>query len=289
MEAPTASRGGKLSEHSFHQLRDIVRERTGIEFTPEKRYLLESRVRPRLAACGVQGFEAYVRYLRQNDDTQEITRLINAVTINETSFFRHPAQFDALDERILPEVIRKRSETGAAKVNLWSAACSTGDEPYSLAIIMRERLRPRFPQTNFEIVGTDIDTDALRGARAARYRPRAVRNVPTAYLHKYFRRSDDTYILRSSIRDMVTFRSLNLVDRRDMSRMRGFDIVMCSNVLIYFADIEKTQVLRSLHRALRPGGYLLVGGSETLGDRDVPFVPVQDVGALVYRRVPEAD
>jgi len=273
-----------LSKETFDQLRRILRERAGLEFPDEKRYLLESRVRPRLVACGVSDFEGYVRYLHQNDAAAEFTHLMNAVTINETSFFRHRAQFDALKHELLPAVIEERQREGGHRVRLWSAACSAGDEAYSLAILVREQMQPRYPHVEFEIIGTDINTEMLDMARAGRYRKRAIRNVPTAYLHKYFQRLDETFVLEPSIRDMVTFRPLNLTDEYDMRRMRDFDVVMCANVLIYFADSVKEQVLDSLHRALRPGGYLFVGGSEALGGAASRFESKQEGDALFYRR-----
>jgi len=271
-----------LSTETFEQLRALIREETGIEFPDEKRYLLESRVRPRLLACEVPDFEAYVQRLTQKNDRGEIRHLLNAVTINETSFFRHPAQFKALKDDLLPDLVGQREHEST--VRLWSAACSAGDEAYSLAIIVKEWIQPRFPSAEFEIVGTDINTEVLEMARRGRYRKRAIRNVPTEYLEKYFGRVDDTFVLDSSIRDMVKFRSLNLTDDLDMRRMGNFDVIMCANVLIYFAEGAKRKVLRSLHRALRPGGYLFVGGSEALGDVGSAFEPVQKNGALFYKR-----
>jgi len=273
-----------LSEQTFNQLRSIIRERAGIEFPEEKRYLLESRVRPRLVACGVSSFEEYARHLQNGRGSDEMTHLLNAVTINETSFFRHASQFRALRDVILPELIEKRREEGTTTVRLWSAACSAGDEAYSLAILIKERLKPRFPHMTFEVLGTDINTEVLEEARAGEYRQRAIRNVPGSYLRKYFREAGDTYVLDPSIRDMVTFQALNLTSPRDMRRMRDFDVVMCANVLIYFDQSQKKQVLQFMHRALRPGGYLFVGGSEALGDSASQFESVQKQGALAYRR-----
>ncbi len=273
-----------LSEHAFNQLRSIIRERVGIQFPDEKRYLLESRARPRLIACDCSSFEEYVRYLQREHDPKEITRLLNAATINETSFFRHPAQFDALEEVILPKAVERRREDGSSTVRLWSAACSAGDEAYSLAILVKERIKPQFPRMEFQIVGTDVNTEVLEEARSGHYRRRAIRNVPTAYLHKYFRRMDDIFVLHSSVREMVSFKALNLVDAQDMRRMRDFDVIMCANVLIYFDQKQKKKVLHSMHRSLRPGGYLFVGGSEALGDAAERFESLKKKDALVYRR-----
>jgi chemotaxis protein methyltransferase CheR len=273
-----------LTEQTFDQLRSIIQDRAGIQFPEEKRYLLESRVRSRLVACGISSFETYVRHLQDEHDPDEMTPLLNAVTINETSFFRHSAQFVALRDDLLPELAEERQKTGTKTVRLWSAACSAGDEAYSLAILIKESLQPRFPHMDFQILGTDINTEVLEEARSGKYRKRAVRNVPEKYLRKYFQKSGDTYALDSSIREMVTFDTLNLSDAREMRGMRDFDVIMCANVLIYFDQSQKKRVLALLHRALRPGGYLLVGGSEALGNSAAQFESVQTKGALVYRR-----
>jgi chemotaxis protein methyltransferase CheR len=282
MTKPTAAEAS-LSRQTFNRLRDLVREHAGIDFPDEKRYLLESRVKPRLLAQEVPDFETYADRLEQGD-TREIARLVNAVTINETAFFRHPSQFEALEDTILPELVRLHQQERSGPMRLWSAACSAGDEAYSLAILIRETIEPRHPRMDYEIVGTDIDTAVLEEARAGRYRKRSVRNVPPAYLRDYFDRSGEAFVVDPAIRDMVEFRPLNLTDAQDMRRMRDFDLIMCANVLIYFNETSKKDVLQGLYRSLRPGGYLFVGGSEALGELDVPLEPVRHEGALAYRR-----
>jgi chemotaxis protein methyltransferase CheR len=282
MTKPTAAEAS-LSRQTFNRLRDLVREHAGIDFPDEKRYLLESRVKPRLMAQEVPDFETYADRLEQGD-TREIARLVNAVTINETAFFRHPSQFEALEDTILPELVRLHQQERSGPMRLWSAACSAGDEAYSLAILIRETIGPRHPRMEYEIVGTDIDTAVLEEARAGRYRKRSVRNVPPAYLRDYFDRSGEAFVVDPAIRDMVEFRPLNLTDAQDMRRMRNFDLIMCANVLIYFNETSKKDVLQGLYRSLRPGGYLFVGGSEALGELDVPLEPVRHEGALAYRR-----
>ena len=260
-----------------------MREHAGIDFPDEKRYLLESRVKPRLLAQEVPDFETYADRLEQGD-TREIARLVNAVTINETAFFRHPSQFEALEDTILPELVRLHQQERSGPMRLWSAACSAGDEAYSLAILIRETIGPRHPRMDYEIVGTDIDTEVLEEARAGRYRKRSVRNVPPAYLRDYFDRSGEAFVVDPAIRDMVEFRPLNLTDAQDMRRMRNFDLIMCANVLIYFNETSKKNVLQGLYRSLRPGGYLFVGGSAALGELDVPPDPVRHERALAHPR-----
>ena len=272
-----------LSKKTFDRLRDIIREQAGLDFPDGKRYLLESRVKSRLLAQGLPDFETYADRLEQ-DHTGEIAKLVNAVTINETAFFRHPSQFEALEASILPELVRRRQQERANTMRIWSAACSAGDEAYSLAILVREVLEPRHPQMNFHIVGTDIDTEVLEAARAGRYRQRAVRNVPASYLRTYFDRSGDTFVIKPAVREMVDFHALNLTDEGDRRTMRNFDLIMCANVLIYFNETAKRDVLRGLYRSLRPGGYLFVGGSEALGGLDIPLEPIRMESALAYQR-----
>ncbi|WP_103020206.1 CheR family methyltransferase [Salinibacter altiplanensis] len=279
----TNSKEVTLSVRTFERLRTLIQKRTGLDFPDEKRYLLESRVKPRLRAQGVSSFEAYADRL-ETDNTGEIANLVNAVTINETAFFRHPSQFEALEESIFPELVRRHQQHRTGPLRLWSAACSAGDEAYSLAILIREALEPRHPRLEYEIVGTDIDTEALDEARVGHYRKRSVRNVSSAYLRDYFDQSGDTFVVKPSIRDMVEFRPLNLTDARDMRKMRNFDLIMCANVLIYFNKESKREVLQGLYRSLRPGGYLFVGGSEALGELEVPLEAARYDGALAYQR-----
>jgi chemotaxis protein methyltransferase CheR len=288
MPQRTAPDQATLSESTFDQLRRLIRKHAGITFRDNKRYLLESRLRPRLATCEVDSYEAYVRYVKRKGHEQEITNLVNAVTINETSFFRNPAQFEALEQSLLPALAARRKQDGARTVRLWSAACASGDEAYSLAILVREQVSPRFPRLQFKIVATDIDTEVLAAARAGRYSARAVRNVPTAYLHKFFERSGEAYVIDAAIRDMVTFHKLNLADAHAMRTMQDFDVIVCANVLIYFDGAEKQRLLRALADALNPGGYLLVGGSEALSGTKAPFQPVRVAGTLAYQRAPAA-
>jgi chemotaxis protein methyltransferase CheR len=282
MKQPKAA-DATLSMQTFDRLRAIIREQTGLDFPDGKQYLLESRIKPRLLARGVPDFETYTDHLEQ-DRTGEITNLVNAVTINETAFFRHPSQFEALEGSILPELARRRRQEQADTMRIWSAACSAGDEAYSLAILVREEIQPRHPRLDFRIVGTDIDTEVLESAWAGRYRQRAVRNVPPAYLRKYFDQSGDAFVIEPSIREMVDFEALNLTDKRDMRAMRNFDLIMCANVLIYFTETAKRNVLQGLYRSLRPGGYLFVGGAEALGELDLPLEPVREGSALAYQR-----
>jgi len=253
MTKPTAAEAS-LSRQTFDRLRDLVREHAGIDFPDEKQYLLESRVKPRLMAQEVPDFETYADRLEQGD-TREIARLVNAVTINETAFFRHPSQFEALEDTILPELVRLHQQERSGPMRLWSAACSAGDEAYSLAILIRETIGPRHPRMDYEIVGTDIDTEVLEEARAGRYRKRSVRNVPPAYLRDYFDRSGEAFVVDPAIRDMVEFRPPDRCPGHAAdAQLRPHHV--CQRAHLLQRDIQKERAPRAVPVA--PSGRLLV-------------------------------
>ncbi len=285
-----AGGAASLSDATFHELRAFIYERTGLYFRDNKRYLLENRLGRRLAALGLPDFEAYLALLRGAGARAEADALFNAVTINETYFFRHADQHALFVGHLLPELIEERLRRGQRRVRLWSAACSTGDEPYTLALLIRETLRTRYPHVAFEILGTDLNTDVLAHARRGFFSSYAVRNVPPALLRQYFQAHGDgpnrTYELDRRVRSMVTFQTLNLVDPAGMARMRDVDAAFCANVLIYFDDEAKRQVAGHLYHALRDGGYLFVGVSETLYGVTQSFQPTRFAQAVAYRKPP---
>jgi chemotaxis protein methyltransferase CheR len=271
-----------LSQDTFDELRGYISEQTGIYFRDNKRYLLESQVGRRLKALGVPSYEEYVRLIQNGRQSSELPKLVNAVTINETFFFRHPKQYQALANELIPSLIENKR--GLRKLRIWSAACSTGDEPYTLALLLKDQLLPKHPRLRLEIVGTDINTDVLDTARSGVYGSYAVRNIPDTYLRKYFTPEGDHYTLSPEIRRLVTFRHLNLMDDRAMRRMRNFDVILCANVLIYFDEPTKQQVTGNLYKSLTPGGYLFVGTSETLHGVTRAFQPVRLHNTIAYQK-----
>ena len=278
------SQSAKLSDDTFLQLRKFIYERTGIFFADNKKYLLESRVSRRLSALGLNSYQGYFSILMNGQGEAELSHLINSITINETFFFRNEPQFNVLEESILPELIRKRKEDGTNKVRIWSAASSTGEEPHTIALIIREKFQPRFPFTKFEIVGTDINTQVLDTARRGVYKDYAVRNIPKAYLDKYCRQDGDKFVLSEEVRKMTDFRQMNLFDRNAMRAMRGFDVVFAANVLIYFDFNSKQTVVSSIYDSLNKGGYFFVGYSETLYGLTQVFKPVHFDKAIAYQK-----
>lgn len=274
----------KLTDETFQLLRKFIYEQTGIFFADNKKYLLESRVGRRLSALNIDSFPKYYGALMNGMGANELSHLINSVTINETFFFRNEPQFAAMENMILPELISKRREQGTNTIRIWSAACSTGEEPYTIALILSERFRLRFPGVKFDIIATDINTQVLDIARRGIYKEYSVRNIPRPYLDKYFDRNGDQFLLREETKRMVEFRQLNLFDKNAMRIMRNFDIVFAANVLIYFDFNSKQAVVSSVYDGLNKGGYFFVGYSETLYGLTQAFRPVHFEKAIAYRK-----
>lgn len=277
-----------LSPAAFDELRRFIYERTGIYFRDNKRYLMESRLNRRLTTLGLEDFDAYLRFLQTYKARTELSELVSAITINETYFFRHADQHGLFVNEMLPTLVEERLSKGRRRVRIWSAACSSGEEPYTLALLILDQLHARYPQVTFEIIGTDIDTEIIARAKKGTYSAHSVRNVPPALLKKYFTSETDgrttTYTLTPKVRSMVSFRQLNLSDRAAMQRMSDIDTAFCANVLIYFDQPMKERVVSSLYRSLREGGYLFVGASETLYGVTQAFKPVRFAQAIAYRK-----
>lgn len=262
---PVAAPAVSMSDPTFRQLRDFIYEQLGIYFQEKKKYLLEGRLGKRVQLLRLGSFEEYLHLVRYSAQKQaEFDFLCDAVTINETFFFRNEPQFDALESVVLPELLTARRSGGSDTLRIWSAACSSGEEPYTLAMIFQERLRTRFPGMRLEIVGTDISSTILHTAKRATYGEYATRNTPPAYLQKYFIIDGNRRTVRDDIRAMVRFQRLNLFDRGQMRVMRDFDLILCRNVMIYFDTAAKVQVVSDLYDSLRYGGYLVIGYSELL-------------------------
>ena len=273
-----------IDDEVFEDLRAFIYDETGIYFRDNKRYLLESQVGRRLAVLGLGDYESYLRMLHNGGRRRELPQLVNSVTINETFFFRHPPHYEALEETLVPEALARRTAFAPRTVRIWSAGCSTGDEPYTIAMVVREKLQPRYPDVRFEILGTDINTEVLARARAGLFSAYAVRNVPPSYARTYFEQEADGYRLAPEIREMVSFRQMNLTDPPAMQRMRRFDVIFCANVLIYFDGPTKERVVGAFHESLNDGGTLVVGVSETLFGVEQTFASRRLEKIMVYQK-----
>jgi len=275
----------KLSDETFELLRDFIYSKTGIYFPEKKKYLIEGRLAKRLQSLNVPQFEDYLYLLKYGQYREsEFESLCNIVTINETSFFRNEAQMNAFQQKLAGEIIDAKKAQGGRSLRIWSAACSSGEEPYTLAMLYLERLKPRYPDLNIEIIGTDINTAVIDMARRGEYSHYAIRSLPELYVNKYFDYSNGLYHLRPEVKELVRFEYNNLIDHHMMRQMTHFDFIFCSNVLIYFDLKSKIQVVGDLYDSLNRGGYLFIGSSEMLHRISSAFKIVSFPKTTVYKK-----
>jgi chemotaxis protein methyltransferase CheR len=275
----------KLSEETFIMLRDFIYSKTGIFFPEKKKYLIEGRLVKRLQVLKLGHFEDYLHLLKYGQQKEfEFEFLCNMVTINETFFFRNDAQIDAFQKKFAEEVIEAKKVYNNRTLRIWSAACSSGEEPYSLAMLYLEHLKPRYPELRIEIIGTDINTAVLDMAHKAEYNQYSIRSTPKQYLNKYFDQSNGVYRLRQEVKELVRFEYINLIDREKMRHMLHFDFIFCANVLIYFDEKAKIQVVGDLFNSLNRGGYLFIGFSEMLHRISTAFKLVSIPKTTAYKK-----
>jgi len=274
----------EMTNEIFNSYRSMIYKLCGIYFTDSKKYLLEGRIVRRLTAHKMRTFDEYLRFLEAPTGRDELNELFEAITINETYFFRAPQQFDALEKTIIPELIAAKKNITNPTVRIWIAASSTGEEAYTIAIIILETLKNKFPGINFKIYASDIDKTVLETAKRGIYKEYAVRNVPKELINKYFKFDGSLYILSDQVKKMVNFSNINLYDAQQMRMMRDMDVVFCCNVLIYFDIASKQQVISYIYDSLNRGGYLFIGYSESLHGLSKAFKLVHLSRAMVYKK-----
>ena len=261
-----------LSDETFHKLRNFIHEKSGLSFPDGKKYLIESRLAPRLQAVHCLTFENYFNFVRFDPGREkELVQLLNCVTTNETFFFRDISQMDCFRKVILPQIIKEQEQTRTIKI--WSAGCSSGEEPFTLAMVMAEEFS-KLATWDVQILATDLSEQMLQAAERGVYGPYAVRNIPPAYLNKYFTGSDGQFLVGPTLRKYVKFSRLNLFDSLQMRSMKDIDIIFCRNVLIYFDQNVRKKITSYFYDSLRPSGSLIIGFSESLSGVNRLFRPV---------------
>ena len=266
-----------ISDEDFRYLRDIIRERFGIFFDDQKQFLLLSRLQTRLAKRSLTNYADYVKLLRfGNDRESEFHDLASVLSNNETYFFRERAQVKALCGNLLGELV-----AASPRLRVWSAACLSGEEPYSLAMSLLET--GRINDANISIKATDISPRVLEMCTRGFYRALSFRATEPAMVQKYFAVSGDGFVISDRVKRLVQFSSLNLMDDRRVAGFGPFDAIFCRNVLIYFDKPTQKRVVESFARALRPGGYLFLGHAESLFALTDVFEPVVQPESIVYR------
>jgi chemotaxis protein methyltransferase CheR len=274
----------KLTNHDFARLSGFIQSECGIRLSAQKKIMLEARLRKRLRALGIESFGEYCNFLFSSEGQErEKLHMIDVVTTNKTDFFREPRHFEYLARQAIPELFRLYGAGTRQELSLWSAGCSTGEEPYTLAMVLNEYVES-LPAFRFSILATDISTRVLHKAIRAVYKKESAGLIPAALKKKYLMRSKDKEraLVRvvPKLRSCIKFRRLNFIE--DNFDINGpFDIIFCRNVIIYFDRPTQQKVLQTIYRHLKPGGYLFMGHSETLSSLSTPLV---SLGSTIYRK-----
>lgn len=270
---------GKLEAEAFSGLRDLILRAGGIDLDLYKEKCVLRRITLRQRACGAPSLRAYLKLV--SADPAERSRLVRALTIHVSQFFRNPTTFRAIQEDILPAILAKKQRGGGRALRLWSVGCASGEEPYSLAILLLETGAQALQEHSSAIYATDIDPTSLHHAKEARYPAASLTQVPTRWRQRYFLQDGDRSLVVPEARRLVFFKGHNVLDPLPFGRI---DLLVCRNVLIYMTEALQERVLLALHEALNPGGFLVLGKVEGLaGAARECFEPV-DVAERIYQK-----
>ncbi|HTV59257.1 MAG TPA: protein-glutamate O-methyltransferase CheR [Verrucomicrobiae bacterium] len=285
----SASRNPAVPDPHLVRIRDLIYQVCGIFHPDNKMNFLRDRCLRRIKARQVDSFRDYIELLtaRAGRD-EEIRSLLNEITVGETCFFRCPPQLAAVRKILLPRIAASRPSGVHRKIRVWSAACSTGEEPYTLAMISLEEANAACKGLAWEILATDLNDRSLARAESGVYDAYALRNTEPQIRQKYFSQDGDKFRISPEVRSRVTFSRLNLLDESKLLFMKGFDIIFCANVLIYFDTASKRRVVGHLYNSLIPGGHFFLSSTESLFSISSQFHLVHFPGATGYLR-PLAD
>jgi chemotaxis protein methyltransferase CheR len=270
-----------LEEDVFRLIRDFVKDYCGIYFDDDSRYLLEKRLSRRVRTHHFTTFREYYRYLLYHSNRdQELASIIDIITVNETYFFREQNQLKTLSEEIFPEILRTNKDK--KRLRIWSAGCSTGEEPYTVAMLVLEKAR--FRDWHIEIFGSDINQRVLQVARSGVYRKNSFRTTDPYFLHKYFKEENGLSRISDNVKQYVNFTHLNLLDPFKVKLVGSMDIIFCRNVLIYFDQQSRKKVIEIFYERLVDGGYLLLGHAESLINLSTAFTLRHYKYDMVYQK-----
>lgn len=283
--APFAPKQFKITDEEFIQLRDFIYEQSGIYIAENRKYLIENRLTNRLKDLNLKTYGEYYYFLRYDSTRKtELNRLFEVVTTNETSFFRNVPQLDVFRDQVLKKILDAQRKAGQKKLRIWSAGCSTGDEPYTLSIIIHEVLGTELASWDIKITANDLSEAVLATARQGLYSEYSLRTTPPNITAKYFTKEAGQFRINNNIKKLVDFGQINLNDAMQLRRVERSHIVFCRNVIIYFDDDMKKRVINAFYDNLLPGGYLVIGHSESLHNISRAFIPEHHTGAIIYKK-----
>jgi chemotaxis protein methyltransferase CheR len=271
----------KLRPEEHTALAGYIYSICAVSLDRSKAYLMEGRLSRLVEETGCGSFSCLIDRAKSEPSRSLERRIIDAITTNETLFFRDTAPFDLLRHKIVPELIDRRAKTGSSRIRIWSAACSTGQEIYSIAILLKELLGDP-DRYGVSLVGTDISNDAVARASRGLYNATEIaRGLSEPLRNKYFAQNRDGWQIRDELRAMASFKHLNLM--ADLSPLGKFDVIFCRNVAIYFSEPDKISLFRRIERALEPNGYLVIGAMESLNALCPQFEPKRHLRAVYYQ------
>ena len=281
--ADTSANEIKITNEEFIILRDFLYDQCGIFVGENRKYLMENRLNTRLRELGLHSFGEYHNYLRYDKNRMaELNELFINMTTNETSFFRNNVQLDVFRDKVLAKVIAEQRAKGEKKLNIWSAGCSSGEEPYTIAIIILDLLKNEVNDWNIKITANDLSLAMLNIARKGVYSEYALRTTPPEIIDKYFIKEGKNFKIIPAAQKLVQFGQINLARSDQLAKVDRSHIVFCRNVIIYFDDAMKKHVINAFYDNLLPGGYLLIGHSESLHNISRTFKPEHHPGAIIY-------
>lgn len=270
-----------LGEGEFRLLRDLIREHCGLFFDDGSRFLLERRLSRRLKLHHLSNFRDYYRLLLYDKKKEdELTAAIDVLTVNETFFFREKNQLKAFSDEILPEIRETNREK--KRIRVWSAGCSTGEEPYTIAMLVLEY--GHLFGWDMEILGSDINQRVLTAARRGVYRKNSFRSAESYFMEKYFEEESGSFLISEAVKRLVSFSYLNLLDPFKVRFMGQTDVIFCRNVLIYFDQAARKKVVENFYNNLVEGGYLLLGHAESLINISTSFALRHLKNDMVYQK-----
>lgn len=272
-----------MSEEEFRLIRDIVYSHCGLFFDNDTKYLLEKRLSRRLQFLQLHDFKEYYHFLKYDrKKDQELSDLMDVLTTNETYFFREAFQLKALTDEILPELKAEKARKGDKTLRIWSAGCSTGEEPYTIAMLIMEM--NCFQGWRVEIIGTDISHRVLQHSRKAVYGKSSFRTTDDSYIRRFFHEDEGGLKVNDDVRELVTISHLNLFDQNRLALLGKMDVIFCRNVIIYFDHNAKKRIVESFFKMLHDGRYLLLGHSESLMNISTVFNLKHLKNDMVYQK-----
>lgn len=281
------SGGIKISVLEFTQLRDIIYELFGIFLNDNRKYLLENRFSARINELKLKSFKEYIDYIKYDRNRNfELSKLADLITTNETSFFRDNPQLIAFRNESLIKILDEKRKTGRKELKIWSAGCSSGEEPYTLSIILHEVLKTELSKWRIQITASDISSPVIEKAKKGEYSNYSLKTTDEAIAKKYFTKTESgVFKISPEVKRLVKFDKINLNDLTELKKVPKSDIIFCRNVIIYFDKDMKKRVLRAFYDNLVENGHLYVGHSESLHTVTNTFKAKHHAGAISYRKV----